>query len=206
MRRDVLLAWAVAALVAAETGCCPARRLARQVSGFHSSAGGLDQTAFAWSVADGAFRFSFTVRDDTPFAHPQIKAKRDLEDGDRVEVFFSSRADLSDWYYAAEIDPYGNVLDYRVKHYRRFDYGWSFKTLKVRTKRQDAGYSVAGAISVSELAALGIDLKGFHLGAFRADFKTGGELVAWSAALPLGPGEPDFHVPRMLAPAAAEGL
>ena len=126
------------------------------------------------------------------------KSKRDLESGDRVEVFFSSTPDLSLWYHCAEIDPRGRVLDYRVRYPRQFDYGWSFRTLECRAERTAKGYRVEGSVALSELRELGVNPNQFWLGAFRADYDERGNLVAWCSLLPPGPGMADFHRPCML--------
>lgn len=166
--------------------------------GFHSSAGGKDATKFAWWMTDTDLEFKFEVVDTTPCAREKVSGKKDLMNSDRVEVFVSPRVDMTSWYYGAEMDPYGNVLDYRAKFFRQFDNAWSFRTLKMETARRADGYTLRGRISRQELVELGVDPHNFSLGAFRADFKGEGELVAWTSALPQPPGKPDFHRPAML--------
>ena len=162
--------------------------------GFHSSRGGFDRTDFTWRVAKGRFWFSFSTVDATVWAVEPFTTKRDIERGDRVELFFSSVEDLSKTYYCAEIDPKGRVLDYGCVFPRKFDYGWSFRTLERRAERTADGYRVEGSVALSELKALGIDPARCWIGAFRADFDEKG-LVDWHSLTPHGPGEPDFHRP-----------
>lgn len=170
--------------------------------GFHSSVGGFDRTDFTWTIGGGRFRFAFTVRDATVSPVRGFKTKRDLERGDRVEVFFCPTADMKTAYRCAEIDPLGRVLDYACVFPRQFDYDWSFKTLVCRTARTTDGYTVEGSVSVDELRGLGIDLSHFWLGAFRGDFDENENLVAWYSQLPPGPGEADFHRPCMVGEVA----
>lgn len=166
--------------------------------GFHSSAGGIDATDFVWEEREGRFLFRFEVVDATVHAVSDVKTKRDLERGDRVELFFSPTQGMDKWYYCAEIDPRGRVLDYRATYHRRFDYAWSFKTLECRAVRTEKGYRVEGSVALDELRSLGLDISDFWLGAFRADYDSEERLVAWFSLLPPGPGEPDFHRPCML--------
>ena len=166
--------------------------------GFFAACKGLDKTDFTWSIKAGRFYFQFEVVDETVHAVKEVKAKRDLEHGDRVEVFWSPREDMSVNYYCAEIDPQGRVLDYACKFPRVFDYNWQFKTLEKESKRTEHGYRVEGSVSVDELKQLGINLSCFWMGAFRADFDEAGQLVEWYSLMPPGPGEADFHRPCML--------
>ena len=165
--------------------------------GFYSSKGGFDRTDFSWYVEKDRFRFHFNVSDSTVHAVEGFKTKRDIERGDRVEIFFSSTAELTNMYYCAEIDPKGRVLDYGCTFPREFDYAWSFRTLENSVRLTDKGYVVDGSVSVAELKSLGIDPRNCWMGAFRADFDRNEDLVAWYSKVTPGPGEADFHRPCM---------
>lgn len=187
---------AAAAACTAVPGAGSAASAAR---GFHSYAGGRDETSFSCRLEDGAFRFRFAVADASVHAVPDFTAKRDLERGDRVEVFFSSTPDMSAaHYYCAEIDPLGRVLDYKAAYPRVFDYTWGFRTLERHCEITPDGYTVEGSVSAAELKSLGIDPREMWLGVFRADYDSGENLVDWHSLVPHGPGEADFHRPCAL--------
>ncbi len=178
-------------------GTCVERR------GLASTDGERDETLFKFDTDGERLRFRFEVVDHTVTAVPKPERERDLEKGDRVEVFFSPSPDMDRTYYCIEIDPEGRVLDYCGTFPRKFDYDWRCRTLCVKTERRPDGYSVSGSIAKSELIEMGLDLGDFWMGAFRADFASGGRLVSWSSLLPLGEGEPDFHRPGTLVHASA---
>lgn len=167
-------------------------------TGFYAFEGGRDGTEFTCGIRDGRFGFRFRVLDSTVQAVETVTYKRDLERGDRVEVFFSPTADMSKRYYCAEIDPRGRVLDYSICYPRQFDYTWSFRTLEKKAMLTPDGYVVEGSVAVEELQSFGIDPKRFWIGVFRADYDTDEELVDWHSKVPHGPGEADFHRPCML--------
>ena len=167
-------------------------------TGFYAYEGGRDGTEFSCGIRDGRFRFSFRVLDSTVHAVETVAYKRDLERGDRVEVFFSPTADMSKRYYCAEIDPRGRVLDYSIVYPRKFDYTWSFRTLEKTCTLTPDGYAVEGSVSVEELKSFGIDPKRFWIGVFRADYDQDEQLVDWHSKVPHGPGDADFHRPCML--------
>ena len=167
------------------------------VSGLRSPAGLADETGFAlWrDGADWAFRFE--VKDETLRARPTLGCERDMEDGDRVELYFSPDAGLKGWYYGIEIDPYGHVLDYRVTYPRHFDYAWSFPSLRAKATIREDGYAVEGRIADAALRELGINPSDCALGVFRADGRAGSDDFNWYSAVPFCAGEPDFHQPKM---------
>jgi cellulose/xylan binding protein with CBM9 domain len=63
-----------------------------------------------------------TLESDLVFLD-SVSAEMDLAEVDRVEVYFSYSEALDD-YYCFEVDPYGRVLDYKAKSYRKFDMEW----------------------------------------------------------------------------------
>ena len=171
------------------------------VSGLYSTANRLDSTVFTCRRSEGRFHFRFSVRDVTPCAASERGLpERTLESFDRVEVFLSPEADMSRAYCCIEIGLAGDVLDYRAEFYRKMDYAFGLKTLKVQTRRSADGQTVEFTVSEQELAEAGIKSDSFYLGVFRADFAPGGRLVDWFSAMPHGAGEPDFHRPCHLFP------
>ena len=84
-----------------------------------------------------------------------------------------------------------------------FDYRWRNKTVVTKAERTAAGYRVSGSIALTELKCFGIAPERFWMGAFRADFKNGGELAGWYSYLPHPSGRANFHVPQMFFPVAS---
>lgn len=172
-------------------------------TGFYRYGGGVDRTVFQWGVAGGRLNFCFEVVDDTPCDVAELKTERDLDSCDRVELYFSPTSELSKPYYAIEMDAKGNVLDYSVLYGHPFDYRWRNKTVVTKAERTAAGYRVSGSIALTELRSFGIVPERFWMGAFRADFKNGGELAGWYSYLPHPSGRANFHVPQMFFPVAS---
>lgn len=180
---------------------CATRTENIRFEGFYGERGMRDDTSFRCWCDETLVRFQFVVRDDTVCSAPVVRHERDLEDYDRVEVFFAPTADLTRPYCCIEIDPSGRVLDYRATFPRRMEYGWRAMSLRTQGRKTDGGYAVEGCLDLAELMAEGIDPAGFHFGAFRADYAPGGRLVDWYSACPPD-GEPaDFHRPVMFIPA-----
>lgn len=151
-----------------------------------------DSTSFRCFATDSLFFFRFDVKENTLTLEEGFKGERDVEYEDRVEIFFSPAGKLKT-YVGAEIDPMGRVMDYKCTYYRDFDYDWNFKTMKCFHRITPSGYSVAGHVSWAELEDLGIDmLKGFLMGAFRADFRPD-KSVNWYSLKLTSDEEADFH-------------
>jgi len=166
------------------------------LTGLHLSTGGTDNTTFVLANDGTDLVFGFSAIDTTPCTREQIASKRDLEFEDRVELYLSPTADLSQSYFCIEIDRLGRVLDYRADYYRRFDFAWHFDTLRVAHAPMPDGYRIDGRVALSELVSLGIDPTRFHIGVFRADLDETKNLVAWGSATPMND-PPDFHRPEM---------
>ena len=117
---------------------------------------------------------------------------------DRVEIFLATSADLKKFYYGAEMDPRGNVYDYRAKFHRQFDTDWSFSNLKFRGEIREDGYTVRGRFSMEELNELDC-VKGKELivAVCRAEFSHGKKGIDqnWISWINPKGDEPDFHVP-----------
>ena len=168
---------------------------------FYGEGGGRDRTAFRCFREGSHVRFSFNVWDDTVCAAPSGNRKRNLEAFDRVEVFFSPTAELTNDVCCIEIDPLGRVLDYKMRTGHPFDFSWRAQTLTVSARVVEGGYVVDGSIAVRELEDEGLDLSGFHIGAFRADYATGNRLVEWYSSRRPDGRPAFFHQPNMFLPA-----
>ena len=168
------------------------------ISGLHAPWDGLeDNTLFhCFSDAD-SFYFVYEVTDSTLTCTADFKGESDVENEDRVEIFFSPERSM-DVYWCAEIDPLGRVLDYSSRYYRDMDYGWNFSTMKLLGHLTENGYIVAGKVSKSELRELGCDLEGgFWMGVFRADYRPD-MTVDWYSAVSTDDVSPDFHKPDVM--------
>ena len=167
------------------------------IDGLHAPWDGLDEgTVFRCFSDQDSFYFLYEVPEQTLTLTEPFLKERDVDPEDRVEIFFSPRLEM-DIYYCAEIDPMGRVMDYKAKYYRDFDYDWNFATLEVLPKIEEGRYVVAGKLSKQELRDLGVDLGGFYMGVFRADFRPG-EKEIWYSAVPTEDKSPDFHKPEVL--------
>ena len=168
-------------------------------SGFNAPWDGLtDETEFRCFATDSFFYFRFDVPETTLTLTNDFKEEMDVAPEDRVEVFFSRPGKLGT-YLGAEMDPAGRVLDYKCTYYRKFDYGWNFRTLDYSHKVFPGGYSVAGRVSLEELRreGLGIDIEeGFLMGVFRADFCEDGS-VNWYSMKKTNDKHADFHQPKV---------
>ena len=150
-----------------------------------------DNTHFDYKIINDHFYFYFKITDNTPIISPYIEELSVNED-DRVELFFSSKKDLTK-YHCVEINPEGNVLDYRAKFYRRFNDNWDFKSLRISTAVTENGYIVEGKISLDELKSLRL-VDEVYLGVFRADYQDE-EKVNWYTKTIPDSRTPDFHIP-----------
>lgn len=141
--------------------------------------------------------FKYDVVDTTVFFEQDFQTKRDIEKGDRVEVFFSAKKDL-DIYYCAEVGPNAHVLDYEAKYYRKLNFDWGFEHLQPYARINDNGYTVVICVPRKELESCGIQLdKGFYMGLFRAEFQANSE-PSWYSYLDSDDPEPDFHTPKVM--------
>lgn len=127
-----------------------------------------------------------------------VSAELDLAEEDRVEVYFSYSEAL-DEYYCFEVDPYGRVLDYMAKFYRKFDEEWDLDQIIVDSEISENGYVVAMAFPLKALESIKIDLsKPFYVGLYRADFKhtKDGLKPDWVSWINPGTTKEDFHIPE----------
>lgn len=153
-----------------------------------------DKTIFRCFCSVKYFNFCFEVVDNI-ITVLDYKDEMTVAKGDRVELFFSPSSNLSP-YYCIEINPNGNILDYKAQYYREFDFLWNFNQPTIVGKINATGYIVEGRIPISDLNVLGIDFKkGFYLGVFRADFFGKDEdSVIWYSWINPQTEVPDFHV------------
>ena len=154
-----------------------------------------DSTNFHTFLDGERLFFSFRTVDRTPFTIP-FENELSVAAGDRVELFFSETPDMSEDYYCLEMNPRGEVLDYRATYYRKFDYHWDASTLELATLEYPHGYQVEGSIEINELRELGLGNE-FYLGVYRAEYQ-GKDQVTWYSWIVPDSEKPDFHIPSSL--------
>lgn len=154
----------------------------------------LDSSIFRCFSTQEYFNFCFEVIDRS-LTIVDYTDELSVTKGDRVELFFSPSLELSS-YYCIEINPHGNILDYKAQFYRKFDNSWNFNHYNIVGKVAPNGYVIEGQISLAELKTLDIDLnKGFYLGIFRADFfEENEDSVTWFSWINPNSKNPDFHI------------
>lgn len=150
-----------------------------------------DFTLFDCHSDDQYFYFYFNTVDTTITMVP-FKEELSVIEGDRVELFFSATEDLSKDYYCIEINPRGELVDYKAEYYRKFDESWNFKSVELVAAETENGYLVEGRIALEELKSLSFE-DAFYLGIFKADYKTKEEVTWYSWVVPDSK-EPDFHI------------
>lgn len=118
--------------------------------------------------------------------------------GDRVEMFFTGSTKL-DRYFCFEMSPAGRILDYRATFYRKMNYGWHQKRIRIRTHVENNHYTVEGRLPMKFLKRFfshnkdGISL---YAGVFSADYHSSDEDdVIWSSWIMPESDHPDFHIP-----------
>ena len=158
-----------------------------------------DETAFYVCRDKKNLYFLYEVT-DTTLVYNQEKTEASVGNGDRIEFFMSKDPEMKT-YYCAEIDPQGKVMDYEAHAYRKFDFNWNFKKLKLATHIGKDSYRVEGSISLKSLKELGLispDGK-IRMGVYRADyFGDAKDRVIWSSWIVPDATEPDLHIPSSL--------
>jgi hypothetical protein len=146
-----------------------------------------------------SIHFSFDVTDlDLVYAE-NYSYERDIEVGDRVEIFFSKDAEMKD-YVGFEIDPLGNILTYKCSYYRQFDFSWEPQHhFDINADITDKGYIVEVSIPMDYVNEFLQDST-LYLGIYRGDFYRENDQVVerWYSWKNPMTEEPDFHVPSSL--------
>ncbi|MCG8598892.1 MAG: hypothetical protein MI807_02010 [Verrucomicrobiales bacterium] len=158
------------------------------------------RTEFRAVWNEQALGFHFDVDDEEIILNDSEDPTEAVLGSDRVEIFLATKPDLKGPYYGAEMDPRGNVYDYKAKYHREFDDRWSFGNLKFRCEIREGGYSVKGRFAMDELNNLDL-VKGKQLiaGVYRAEFghnKRGDFVENWISWVNPQKDEVDFHVPE----------
>ena len=158
------------------------------------------RTEFRAVWNEQALGFHFDVDDEEIILDESEDPNEAVLGSDRVEIFLATKADLKGPYYGAEMDPRGNVYDYKAKYHREIDDKWSFGNLKFRCEIREDGYTVKGRFAMDELNNLDL-VKGKQIiaGVYRAEFghnKKGDLIQNWISWVNPQKDEQDFHVPE----------
>ncbi|MEO2045331.1 MAG: sugar-binding protein [Pirellulales bacterium] len=152
---------------------------------------------------DHRLYFRFDVTDADVVLTDGAVAMEKVTGSDRVEIFFSTGPNLNP-YFALEIDPRGEVLDYEARYHRQMNWAWSCEGLAVKSSLAKPGYIVEGEIPISTFQKLGClheDKSGSYLiaGLYRAEFShdaiSGQTIEDWMTWIDPQGASPDFHVP-----------
>lgn len=157
------------------------------------------ETEFRAAWNEQFFRFRFDCVDEDLVLAERPTPEECVLDSDRVEIFLTPDLSLST-YYCLEIDPLGNLLDYKAHHYRKFDRTWKFLGVEIHAQISAHRYSVTGSLPISELRELEILRPGssqLYAGVHRAEFShriDGSIQPGWMTWVAPGTERPDFHV------------
>lgn len=156
-------------------------------------------TALSLAYSTDGLYFHFDVRDNEVILANDFRKERDIEMGDRVELFFSKDKNMGA-YYCFEVDAAGRVLSYAAQHYRKMNYDWEPPVgFRVAARRKEGGYAVEGVVPTDFLENLGT-AGVLYMGAYRAEFSRRDSVVEenWLTWVNPATTKPDFHVPSSL--------
>ena len=158
------------------------------------------ETTFRALYDDTYFYFLYEVVDTDLHVFTETGSEVDVENSDRIEIFFLSDGAMNP-YYCLEMDTQGNVYDYEARFYRNMniDWAWPEGELDVHALPYENGYAVAGRISLASLRALNaIQDNQLTAALLRGNVveHTGEEPVfKWVSWAHPEAAEPDFHIP-----------
>ncbi len=124
--------------------------------------------------------------------------ERDMEIGDRIEAYFSKDRELTG-YYGFEVDPVGNVMAYKCKYFKQFEYEWDApQGFWAKGYIKDGGYVVDVSLPMNFINTMVIDGK-IYMGIYRADYRRLGDQVVRDSYSWKDPGNGihTFHQPEI---------
>lgn len=145
------------------------------------------------------FRFDCSDHDLVVAEAPSVRER--VIGSDRVEIFVTPELAL-DPYYCIEMDTRGEVLAYRCRLYRQYEWDWQCEGLVVDAKVEGQDYSVEGKLPLATLRSLGVLKPGardFYAGLYRGEFShlpDGSVHQGWLPWVDPHTEKPDFHVPE----------
>lgn len=148
---------------------------------------------------DEHLHFRFDCHDDDLVLADGDSVRERVNGSDRVELFVAPDLGL-DPYYCLEMDPRGEVLAYRCRDYRQFDWSWQCEGLSVEACIEGTRYRVQGRLPLATLRALHVLAPGaveLYAGVYRAEFShrsDGTVHFGWLPWVDPRTEQPDFHV------------
>lgn len=124
--------------------------------------------------------------------------ERDMEIGDRIEAYFSKDYELSG-YYGFEVDPVGNVMAYKCKYFKQFEYEWDApQGFWAKGHIKEGGYVVDVSFPMDFINTMVVDGK-IYIGLYRADYRHVGDEVVRDSYSWKDPGNGihTFHQPEI---------
>ena len=143
--------------------------------------------------------FRFKVYDSDIYIDTKDNTKSNINNSDRVELFFRSNKSMNP-YYCLEIDPSPRIMDFKAFPNKKFDFDWNWPSndLKVTSSIKNTQYTVEGEVSLQSLNKLGLIKKGqIEIGIFRAKYKKqdhGGYEPTWITWIDPKTPFPNFHI------------
>lgn len=145
------------------------------------------------------FFFCFTVFDTKIHIVDRDDSIDSINNSDRVELFFRPNATLNP-YYCLEIDSDARIMDFMAYPGKIFDFGWNWPKddIKVKSSKNDAGFTVEGAISIDSLKKLRLIKDNIiETGVFRAKYNSDDNInfePTWITWIDPKTETPNFHI------------
>ena len=168
---------------------------------FPWQAGPAPRTEFRALHDDEQLYFCFECIDDDLVLAEGESVRERVVGSDRVEIFFTPELSLNP-YYCLEMAPRAEVLAYRCRLYRQFEWDWQCAGLVVGAKIDGRSYSVEGRLPLETLRALDVLKPGareIYAGVYRGEFShqpDGSVHFGWMPWVNPHTEKPDFHVPE----------
>jgi hypothetical protein len=150
---------------------------------------------------DEYLHFRFDCIDHDLVLGQGVTVKERVLDSDRVEIFLTPDLSLTP-YYCFEMSPRGEVLTYRARHHRQFDWDWTCPDFQLSGSIDSPRYRVEGRLPLTMLREWGVIKTGtrdFFAGVYRGEFShrpDGSIQPGWMPWVNPQTGRPDFHVPE----------
>ncbi len=145
------------------------------------------------------FYFCFTVFDTKIHIETKDDSCDSINNSDRVELFFRPNDSLNP-YYCLEIDAAARVMDFIAYPDKNFDFNWNWpkEDLFVKSSKNEANFTVEGAISIESLKKFNLikDHK-METGIFRAKYNSKDNVhfePTWISWINPNTETPNFHI------------
>lgn len=143
--------------------------------------------------------FCFLVNDSNVYVDNTDDSNSSINNSDRVELFFRCNKNL-DPYYCLEIDSTSRIMDFKAYPNKLFDFDWNWPIddIEIKSKINNKGFIVEGALSIESLRKLKL-IKGskIEVGIFRAKYIKNKDLIfepIWITWINPNTETPNFHI------------